>query len=141
MGPSIAVALGLFVLFSLLIVLLAAAHRQSEQNSVRRALIEKFGSAHDLAEFLQSEGGRRFLEDLSSDSGAAGGAVLGSVQRGVVLVLVGCGCCAGSFFLNSNAIMAVGIVVLFAGAGFLLSALVTHWLSRQPGMLKGRDNQ
>jgi len=141
MSQTVALGLGLFVLFSLLIVLLSSAHRQTEQNSVRRALIEKFGSAHDLGEFLQSEGGRRFLADLSADSSVAGGAVVGSMQRGIVLVLVGIGCIGAGSMTDTRSMMGIGIVVLFAGIGFLVSSVVTHWLSKRSGLFGGGSGE
>ncbi len=141
MSQTVALGLGLFVLFSMLIVLLSSAHRQTEQNSLRKALIEKFGSAHDLGEFLQSDAGRRFLADLSADSGVAGGAVLGSMQRGIILVLVGIGCIAAGAVMDGRSMMGIGIVVLFAGIGFLVSSAVTHWLSKRSGLLGGGNHE
>ena len=66
MNNDTAIGLAVFVLIILGGVLFSSAHRQKAQNEIRKALIEKFGSAQDLGAFLQSEGGQRFLEDLSA---------------------------------------------------------------------------
>ncbi|HEY2019295.1 MAG TPA: hypothetical protein VGH38_37565 [Bryobacteraceae bacterium] len=138
-----AIALGVFVLLTFVVFLLHSSQQQREQNSIRRALIEKFGSAQDLGAFLQSEGGRRFIEDLSSGSAGAYGSVLASVQKGIILFLLGLGCCGAASFPNQVAVqmaMGVGLVLLFAGVGFLISAAVTFWLSKSWGLLGRRSN-
>jgi hypothetical protein len=131
-------AIGIAALFlvTLALVLFYTARRQRAQNEIRKALIEKFGSAQDLGAFLQSEGGQRFLADLSTGMSSPLGSVLGSVQKGIILCLVGVGCLGASVVLNSHEIAAVGVVVLFVGLGFLISSAATHWMSKKWGLLE-----
>ena len=140
-NPQEAVGLGIFVLVFTVVFLLHSVHRQRTQNEIRRALIDKFGSAQDLGVFLQSEGGKRFIADLSTGTAGALGSVLASIQKGIILLLLGLGCCGGSNFVSPVAplIMGVGVVFMFVGAGFLVSAAVTYWLAKSWG-LAGRHS-
>src|SRR5947209_7686614 len=83
----VAVVLGILGL-----ILFFLIHRQKSQNEIRKALIERFGAAQDLGAFLQSEGGQRFLAGLSTGTLSPLGSVLGSIQKGIILLLLGFGC-------------------------------------------------
>lgn len=139
MNPQEAIGLGVFVLLFVILYLLHSSHRQKAQNDIRKSLIEKLGSAQDLGAFLQSEGGKRFIADLSSGSAGALGSVLASVQKGIILLLLGLGCSGASPFVGQVA-MGIGVVFMFIGVGFLVSAGVTYWLSKSWGLLGKRSD-
>jgi len=138
-NPQEAIGLGVFVLLFVILYLLHSSHRQKAQNDIRKSLIEKLGSAQDLGAFLQSEGGKRFIADLSSGSAGALGSVLASVQKGIILLLLGLGCSGASPFVGQVA-MGIGVVFMFIGVGFLVSAGVTYWLSKSWGLLGKRSD-
>ena len=141
MTGQIAIGIGIFVLVLLVVFLLHSANRQRAQNDIRKALIDKFGSAQDLGMFLQSEGGKRFIADLSTGTAGALGSVLTSVQNGIILMLLGVGCAGSAPFLGPVAPVGigVGVVFLFVGLGFLVSAGVTYRLSKSWGLVGKRD--
>jgi hypothetical protein len=134
-----------FILGILGLILFFLAYRHKSQNDIRRALIERFGAAQDLGAFLQSEGGQRFLAGLSTGMSSPLGSVLGSVQKGIILLLLGFGCLLASLALNSMEVVAVGLVLICLGVGFLVSAMVTRQLSKKwallemPGDVRSRD--
>ena len=64
------------------------------------------------------------------------GSVLGSIQKGIILLLLGVGFIGGSAAIASQAAAAVGMVLGFVGLGFLVSAGVTRRLSRKWGLLE-----
>ncbi|MBZ5621792.1 MAG: hypothetical protein LAQ69_24145 [Acidobacteriia bacterium] len=136
MNNQEAIGLAVFFLVILVLILVFSAHRQRAQNEIRKALIERFGSAQDLGAFLQSEGGQRFLADLSSGMSSPLGSVIGSVQKGIILVLLGLGCLLASLALNSMEVVAIGLVLGFVGLGFLISSGITHRMSRKLGLLE-----
>ena len=140
MNPQDWIGLGIFVLLILILFLVYSSHRQRESNELRRSLIDKFGSAQDLGAFLQSEGGKRFLAEMGSGAAGAYGSIMASVQKGIILVLIGVGCCAAAGFTSTPAIMGIGLVLILAGAGFLVSAVVTYILSRSWGLLGKRSD-
>ena len=129
------IAMGLVTfLFILGFILLFFMNRHKGQNDIKRALIERFGAAQDLGAFLQSEGGQRFLAGLSTGMSSPLGSVLGSVQKGIILLLLGFGCwMASSVFAEQ--LTAIGMLLACLGVGFLISAAVTHRLSKRWGLL------
>lgn len=115
------------------------------QSEVHARLIEKFGSTQELASYMETEAGKRFLEAAPIPLGLeqdqrmpnAVARVLNPLQIGVVLVLLGIG-----FFLlrNLNAdmhipMLVLGTVALMPGIGFILSAGVTWVLAGRLGLI------
>ena len=130
--------LGMFALVSMVIYLAFNAVKESRHASVRKALLEKFASAPDLGAFLQTSSGQRFMAELSSGAGNPLQSVLSSIHKGIIAIFVG----AGFFPLSGGfkdpwPITGIGIVLVLAGAGFLVSAAVTYLLSKWWGMLAG----
>ncbi len=115
------------------------------QSDVHGRLIEKFGSTQELASYMETEAGRRFLEAAPIPIGFeqdqrmpnAVARVLNPMQIGVVLVLLGVG-----FFLLRNLnpnmhipMLMLGTVALMPGIGFILSAGVTWVLAGRLGLI------
>ncbi len=139
MDPKeVAMGLGLFTLVGAVLFLLHTSRKQAGQNALRKALIEKFGSAQDLGAFLQSEGGRRFIEGFTEVGPLA--SVVGSVQKGVILMLLGVGCIGASAPTNFMPAMGVGMVLAAVGIGFLVSARITYLLSKRLGLIGKRSD-
>ncbi len=133
MNGAWAIGLGTFVLVVLAFILAYTHVQQSRRDMMRRALIEKFGSAQDLGAFLQTQGGRQFMADLSS--GSVAGSVLSSVQKGTVILLVGVGFAMAGGMNMAAPVMGVGVVITLTGIGFLVSAVVTYFLSKSLGLM------
>ncbi len=114
------------------------------QTETHGKLLDRFTSNEDLLAFIQSPAGRRFLESASIPIEAGSravsapiGRVLWSVQIGLVLFTAGIGFryVSGQVSLDaSQALSAVGTVVLAVGIGFVLSAIVSLALSRWLGL-------
>ncbi len=137
MNPQVAIGLGVFLLLVLAIILAYNSYQQAQRNAMRRALIEKFGSAQDLGAFLQTTGGRQFMADLSA--GSASGSILASVQKGIILCLVGFGFAGAGGMISLKVVVAIGAVIGCTGIGFLVSALATYILSRAMGLMTKRQ--
>ena len=135
------VAAGMFGLVFLVIYLAANAVRDARHTSVRKALLEKFASAADLGAFLQTASGQRFMAELSSGAGNPLQSVLSSVHKGIIAMFIGAGFfpLSGGFKNDSSAVSGMGIVLVLAGMGFLVSAVVTYLLSRWWGLLPGNS--
>ena len=115
------------------------------QSDVHGKLIERFSSSQELATYMESEAGRRFLEASPIPIGFeqdqrmpnAVARVLNPLQIGVVLVLLGVG-----FFLIRNVhpdmripMLVLGTVALMPGIGFILSAGITLVLAGRLGLI------
>ena len=116
-----------------------------QQSEVHARLIDKFSTNQELAAYMETEAGKRFLEGAPVQIGRgtsqrmpnAVARVLTPLQIGIVLALLG----AGLLMLRHagpdtyEPMMVMGIVVLMPGIGFILSAGVTWVLARRLGML------
>jgi len=115
------------------LTMLSTALRRKHQNQMHNRLLDKFDSAHDLSQFLQSPAGREYVSRLTDDVGNPVPSIVASVRTGVILFIVG-----GGFFVPSVRaldpglpVSAIGTLVVFLGAGFLASSLVSFVLSRR----------
>ena len=115
------------------------------QSEVHGRLIDKFSTNQELAAYMQTDAGRRFLEaapiPLGSESGQrmpnAVARVLTPVQVGVVMVLLGMGLLllrhAGPDM--SVPMLVAGTVILMPGIGFILSAVIAWVLAGRLGLM------
>ena len=115
------------------------------QSDVHGRLIEKFSSTQEVASYMGTEAGRRFLEAAPIPVGFepeqrmpnAVARVLWPLQVGVVLVLLG----IGLLFLRHAGpdmdipMLVTGTVVLMPGIGFILSAGITWILAGRLGLI------
>src|SRR5919106_5725551 len=83
---------------------------------LQRRMLEKFSSAGELAAFTETESGRRFLENLSTEQGVHTQWVLGSIRKGIVLTLLGIGLCIlPAFESDLRPLAFFGVVALALG--------------------------
>ncbi len=146
--PTLAV--GSFLLAFLWILRLFVENRRWSrtfmlQNQVHTKLIDKFSSNQELAAYMQTDAGRRFLEaaPIPVTMGTeqrmpnAVARVLTPVQIGVVLILLG----AGFLSLRHAAadmempMRVLGTVFLMPGIGFIISAGITWVLAARLGLM------
>jgi hypothetical protein len=115
------------------------------QSDVHARLIDKFSTNQELAAYMQTEAGRRFLEaapiPLNDETGRrvpnAVARVLTPVQIGTVLILLGIGfLLLRNVGLDYNVPMRVlGVLILMPGIGFILSAGLTWFLAARMGLM------
>jgi hypothetical protein len=121
------------------------------QSEVHGRLIDKFSSTQELAAYMETEAGRRFLEAAPIPVGFepeqrvpnAIARVLTPLQVGIVLVLLG----VGFFMLRDihpdarQAMQILGTVTLMPGLGFIISAGVTWVLAGRLGLMPKSGNK
>lgn len=120
------------------------------QSDVHGRLIDKFSTSQELAAYMQTDAGRRFLEaapialrDNHRHVPNAIARVLTPLQVGTVLVLLGVG-----FLVLRHAspdfeipMRVLGVLILMPGIGFLLSAGFTWLLAARLGLLPASPGQ
>lgn len=121
------------------------------QAEVHNKLLDRFGSNEDVLRYIQTAAGRKFLEaapiplEAAPQSVAAPiGRVLWSVQAGVILGAAGLGLQAVSFRADkdvASALSALGVLAIAIGAGFIVSAALSWFLSRKLGILQPPPQQ
>jgi hypothetical protein len=134
--------------------ILVESHRWNRalklQTEVHGRLIDKFSSSQELAAYMQTEAGKRFLEVSPAAFGADAGVrvpnvvarVLTPLTVGIVLVLSGIGLLLlRNTEPNMTATMLVlGTLGLMPGLGFILSAGATWIVAKRLGMLPEKDD-
>jgi hypothetical protein len=149
----ILVSLGFFAALCWIINIFVQSRRWNrafkQQSEIHGRLIDKFSSSQELAAYMQTEVGQRFLSINASSLGGDSGIrmpntvsrVLTSLSAGIVLALLGVG-----FLLLRNAgpdmpepMLVVGTLLLMPGIGFILSAGVTWVLARRLGLMPEKD--
>ena len=115
------------------------------QSEVHGRLIDKFGSNQELATYMETEAGKRFLEaapipvniESSQRMPNTVARVLTPLQIGIVLVLLGIG-----FLLLRHAnpdmetpMLVLGTIVMMPGIGFIISAGITWALAARLGLM------
>jgi hypothetical protein len=122
-------------LFPVLLYLLFSGYQVRQRMFVHKAVIDKFSSAEDFAAFLQSPAGQKFITDLSGSESPAR-AVMGAIQKGIILVLLGGGVWWVGVTMESKAeVASIGVLLLCVGAGILISAGVSYRLSKSWGLI------
>jgi hypothetical protein len=114
------------------------------QADVHNKLLDRFTANEDLLAYIQTPAGKRFLESapIALDNGpravsAPVGRILWSVQVGLVLAAGGFGLQIVSGSVEKNVaqpLLAMGILGISLGVGFVLSAVVSFILSRKLGL-------
>jgi len=157
MGEKIGVVIVLLSLMLSLYLIVAAGLNGRKASALIRAradlhtkLLDRLGSGREMVEFCQTDGGKRFIEGLSMgtvDSLASQGSplerILGSIQKGIILTLLGLGFLSLAWKYQrddpGDVFMVIGVVGISLGIGFLLSASVSYRLSRSMGLLAKSD--
>jgi Flp pilus assembly protein TadB len=116
--------------------------RMKAQAELHGRLLDKFSSAREVVEFLQTPGGAQFVDSISSDREEPSSGVLRSTHRGIILVVVGTGCLGliKAYGWYNNPLLVIGVILLCLGIGFLVSAAVSHRLSKSFGASQATGN-
>jgi heme/copper-type cytochrome/quinol oxidase subunit 1 len=108
-------------------------------------LLDRFSGNQDLIAFLEGESGRRYFEALESDLKDPLTRILNGVQLGVVLMLLGISLLvvrtAQTDDNMRNALLLIGVPGIALGAGFLISAAASYYLSKSWGLLNQNRRQ
>ncbi len=121
----------MFIMVVWMLILVTTGIRRKHQTTMQKALLDKFSSAQDFAEFMQSPAGQKYVMSFADALTSPRNTILKSVQIGIVLMFVGAG------FLSSARGNIEGLAFMFGngfvcvGFGFLVSALVSYFISRK----------
>ncbi|HVR38273.1 MAG TPA: hypothetical protein VMU84_04205 [Thermoanaerobaculia bacterium] len=115
--------------------------RARMQAEVQTRLIERFGTAPELVEFLKSPEGKSFVGDIERmPRYAAGDHILGGLRKGIVVALLGLGFLAVYAFWPNLGMLIPGFLLLTLGLGFAISTFVSIRLSRSWGIFPKKND-
>ncbi len=113
------------------------------KNQLQNKIIDKLNSVPELNEFLQTEGGSRFLNFLTIESLNPKEKLLSSITKGIMLIMLG-----GAFFSidplltvteGAQIFTALGLIFSALGIGFLVSSFISYLLSKKWGIIKKEE--
>ena len=136
--------IGFYGLIAIIITAIWRTKQRSNelQAEVQTKLIDRFGSAPELIDFLQSEAGHQFIEGFhSAPRYAAREKILGGLRRGIITSLLGLGFLAlfAADYRENWGFIYPGCLILSLGIGFFLSTFVSMKLSRSWGLIDDRS--
>lgn len=111
--------------------LVASMVRRKQKNDMQKVLLEKFSSAHDFAEFMQSPAGQKYVIGFADAVTSPRNSILSSVQWGIVLLLLGPALITVSMRHNLWVLDLLGMSSTCLGVGFLVSAAVSYVLMKK----------
>jgi hypothetical protein len=116
-----------------IIYLAASLIRRRQQSMMQKHLLDRFASAQDFAQFIQSPAGQKYVTGFTDVVTTPRNSILSSVRTGFVLMFLGMGCLAGA---NGGGWITfrIGWVSFTVGLGFLVSAAVSYFLVKKLGL-------
>jgi len=123
--------LSMWAFFGSALYIIATALRRKQRNAMQQRVLDKFASAKDFADFVQSPAGQKYVMSFADTATSSQSAILNSVRTGVVLLSLGLGIQFTNFGSPSQLPLRIGIVLAMLGIGFLVSAAISFWLARK----------
>src|SRR5690242_11185233 len=111
--------------------LIASMIRRKQKNDMQKALLEKFSSAHDFAEFMQSPAGQKYVLNFTDQVTTPLSSIVNAVKVGVVMFFSGPALVAAAQRYNLWFLYAMGLLLTLAGVGFLVSAVISYFLLKK----------
>jgi len=111
--------------------------KMRHKSKLQSQIVDKFSTAKELNDFLQSQEGNTFLKFLKFNGLAPREKIMSSLTRGVILSALGIALIVIGGLLTEEMMyfFSAGIVVIALGAGFLISALISYKLSKKWGII------
>lgn len=142
---AVAGPVGLFIVIGWIISSVMSHRRRLRQTELQAELhgklLDRFSSAAELASYLESDAGRRFTESIAVERGHPYGRILSSLRSGLLTGLAGIAFLALHPRLHdpgsAEAFLFLGVLMIFLGVGFLISAGLTLWLSKKWKLVNG----
>jgi hypothetical protein len=150
MGSEIIIVPSALLMTAYVFYVIANAFTRRQQlrstTDFQTKLLDRMGNMGEFTEFLNTEGGKKFLNTVGSESGGmAHQRVLRAFQTGIVMLCLG----IGIFMYLSGArvdsdtyesLGFIGTVSAAVGVGMLISGYVSLRLSRRLGLINGQTH-
>jgi len=148
MGSEVIIVPAAFLMVAYVFYVVANAFARRQQfrstTEFQGKLLDRMGTVGEFSQFLNTEGGQRFLTSASSESsgGAAHQRVLRAFQSGIVMVCLGIGIFMylGEIVTDRETYESVGFVGTVStavGLGLMISGYVSLKLSQRLGLIDG----
>jgi hypothetical protein len=133
------------IVFVVIVAALGRWQRARHRLDLQKAVLERTNSVKDLAEFLATDQGERFLASLEPAAVDPHRRVLLSIQVGIVLLTVGLFLMTAlhttvfGTFVETRPLLMAMLLLIATGLGLLISAAASLALARLLGSSRRRD--
>jgi predicted phage tail protein len=134
---------GMFCWFAFMIFSTIRRYKIAKaQADVQTKLLDKVGSGQELLAYAQTATGQQLLESLKVERISPHGRIIGAVQAGIVFVFLGGALLILRYQISGadQGFAILGTLSCALGAGFILSAAASYFLSKSLGLLNGAAN-
>ncbi|HJT17048.1 MAG TPA: DUF6249 domain-containing protein [Thermoanaerobaculia bacterium] len=116
---------GSFIMVVAIVYFISRAKERSARYraDVQMKMIERFGSANEFTQFLESSAGKQFLNETPRRS--ARERAMGGIRTGIILTFIGLGFCVGYWAEGDPGFFIPAFILIGLGVGFLISAAVS----------------
>ena len=127
--PVVAIS-GSFIMVVAIVWFVSRARQRTAQYraEVQMKIIERFGTAAEFTQFLESPTGQQFLNEPRR---SARERALGGIRAGIILLFIGFGCALGYFAERDHDLFVPAFILSGLGIGFLISSAISWRLAKQ----------
>jgi hypothetical protein len=135
MGKDLIGFFSFFGFLSAVFYMFFSAFRRKQQSSMQKHLLDKFASAHDFTEFVQSPAGQKYVAGFTDSVTKPYASILNSLRIGIVLIFFGL-----AFFLipvmpeahdGPYVLRGIGTLLTMLGIGFVVSAAASYVIAKK----------
>lgn len=130
-----------FAGFIIWIVARSREARLRQRSEERARMLERFSSAQEMADFLNSPAGAGFLKVFRGQSPHPIKSLAGTVTAGVISFFAGAAFLIVANMNHDDGFRIPGMLGIMVGLGILISAAVSGWLYRRAGLLSRRAQE
>jgi hypothetical protein len=137
---EVVVFVGMFLFWGWVVYIILEWRKIKHKNQLQNKIIDKLNTVPELNEFLQTDGGNRFLNFLTIESYSPKEKLLSSITKGIILIMLGV-----AFFSldplfptvteDARVFSALGLISSALGIGFLVSSFISYLLSKKWGII------
>ena len=111
--------------------------KMRHKSKLQEKIVDKFSTAQEFNDFLQSQEGNKFLNFLKFNGLAPRAKILSSLSKGIIFSLFGVSLIiVGQIFTEEMKYLnAFGIVIIALGVGFIISTFISYKLSKKWGVI------
>lgn len=108
----------------------------SVQGDVAKTMLMRFDSAQTMLAYIETDGGKKFLNSLAHEAGTSYGGILDCMRWGVVFLIIGGTLCwmHAAQVVDHDAQVA-GILAVALGAGLEAAAAISYFASKALGLV------